>query len=158
MCTRSRRDRSRYHHAGPLAASDVVASYRGASVEARVLPFIEDMAAAYGWADLAISRAGASTIAEIAAAGLPSLLVPLASAAGDHQSANARAVAGAGAAVWTRESDWNLEELAEQLTAVLAQRSRWEAMAGAARGLAAPDAAERIAADAARLLTARAAR
>lgn len=143
------------HHAGPLAASDVVASYRAASVEARVVPFIEDMPAAYGWADLVISRAGASTIAEIAAAGLPSLLVPLASAAADHQSANARAVAGAGAAVWTREADWNLDELTAHLTAVLAHRPQWEAMAGAARGLAAPDAAERIAADAEQILSAR---
>jgi len=145
------------HHAGPLGASDLVASYRAASVEARVLPFVEDMAAAYGWADLVISRAGASTIAEIVAAGLPSLLVPLASAAGDHQSANARAVAGAGAAIWIREADWDAEHLTARLTAVLADPSKWTAMAEAARGLDAPDAAARIAADAERILCERSA-
>ena len=65
----------------------------------RVMPFIEDMAAAYAWADLVLCRAGALTVAELALAGLPSLLVPLPTAADDHQSANARALAETGAAI-----------------------------------------------------------
>ncbi|PWG67898.1 UDP-N-acetylglucosamine--N-acetylmuramyl-(pentapeptide) pyrophosphoryl-undecaprenol N-acetylglucosamine transferase, partial [Enterobacter mori] len=72
--------------------------YREAGVEAQVEPFIKDMAQAYGWADIVVCRAGALTVSELAAAGLPSMLVPLPHAIDDHQTHNAQYLAREGAA------------------------------------------------------------
>jgi len=108
--------------------------------------FIDDMAAAYGAADLAICRAGALTVAELCAVGLGALLVPFPHAADDHQTANARHLAGAGAAVLLPQADLTPLRMAELLGSLLADPARRLAMAEAARRLARPDAARRVAA------------
>jgi UDP-N-acetylglucosamine--N-acetylmuramyl-(pentapeptide) pyrophosphoryl-undecaprenol N-acetylglucosamine transferase len=107
-----------------------------------VYPLIEDMAAAMHAADLAIMRAGASVLGELPAAGLPAVLVP-GSFAGGHQRSNAQALAAAGAAVVLEESDYN--ELLPMVSALLRDKTRLEAMAHAARSLARPEAADRLA-------------
>lgn len=119
--------------------------YARAGVEADVLPFIEDMAGAYAWADLVISRAGALTLAELAAAGVGALLVPFPHAVDDHQAVNARSFVEAGAADMIRESALDEAALAGRLAPLLADRDRMRTMALAARTLAHPDAAERLA-------------
>ena len=134
------------HQAGQVAVDDVAHAYRRAGVKATVAPYLDEIAADYRWADLVVARSGAGTIAEIAAAGLPALLVPLADASGDHQAANAVAVAATGAAITVRESEWRCDPLATQLTALLGALE-WTAAAAAARRLAWPDAAARIVAD-----------
>jgi UDP-N-acetylglucosamine--N-acetylmuramyl-(pentapeptide) pyrophosphoryl-undecaprenol N-acetylglucosamine transferase len=136
-----------WHQAGVEDREALGNAYRRAEVPARVTPFIDDMVEAYGWADFVIARAGASTLAELAVAGLPSLLVPLTDAAGDHQSANAEAFAGAGAAWRVRETDWDARTLGPRLAQLLADDHQWSALSAAARRLAAPDAADRIVSD-----------
>jgi len=102
------------------------------------------MGDAYAAADLVICRAGASTLAEVTAWGLPAILVPYPHAAGGHQDANARLPAHAGAAELVPDADLTGPRLAELLGALLRDRSRLQAMAQASRGLARPDAAERV--------------
>ena len=111
----------------------------------QLLPFIHDMPSAYAAADLVVSRAGALTLAELTARGLPAILVPYPFAAEGHQDANARALAEAGAAVVIRDQDLNGETLAREVTALLTDSARLERMAAASRRLGRPDAAERIA-------------
>jgi len=111
-----------------------------------VRPFIEDMPARFAEASLVMCRSGASTVAELAAAGKPSLLVPFAAAADAHQKRNAEAMVAAGAAVMLEETE--LAEpgrLLEALTGLLRDQGRLEAMGAAARLQAHPHAAERIA-------------
>src|SRR5256885_16456013 len=86
-----------------------------AGVRANTSAFIEDMAAAYAETDLVVCRAGATTVAEIAAAGVASVLIPYPHAVDDHQTANARFLAAAGAAVLMPQSELNPERLAEGL-------------------------------------------
>src|SRR5690606_18255599 len=80
------------HQAGERHLQAARAAYRDAGVEAEVVPFVQDMAEAYAWADLAICRAGALTLAELAAAGVPAILVPFPHAVDDHQTMNAQAM------------------------------------------------------------------
>ncbi|OUM98408.1 MAG: undecaprenyldiphospho-muramoylpentapeptide beta-N-acetylglucosaminyltransferase [Firmicutes bacterium ZCTH02-B6] len=110
-----------------------------------VLPYIHDMPAAYAVADLVVSRAGAITLAEITARGLPAILIPYPYAAEGHQDANARAMADAGAAVVVPDKDLNGDVLVEQVRALLQNPGRLVQMGSASRALARPDAAERIA-------------
>jgi UDP-N-acetylglucosamine--N-acetylmuramyl-(pentapeptide) pyrophosphoryl-undecaprenol N-acetylglucosamine transferase len=124
--------------------------YADASVDAQVDAFIDDMAAAYAWADLVVCRAGALTIAELCAAGLPAVLVPFPAAVDDHQTRNASALVEAGGARLVAEGDGFAQRLGTTLTElcagdVAAARARLVTMAEAARGLAKPDAAARIA-------------
>ena len=86
------------HQSGPAGQPDCQARYAQAGLVAEVLPFIDDMSAVYAWADLAVCRAGASTVAEMTAVGLPAVYVPLPHAIDDHQTANAAAVVAAGGA------------------------------------------------------------
>lgn len=109
------------------------------------VPYIDDMETALTAADLAISRAGAMTTAELLAWGLPALLVPLPTAAEDHQARNAEALAEAGAAVCIRESELSPERLWSELTALVADEGRRSAMATRARSRARPEAAREIA-------------
>ena len=95
-----------WHQAGERALDEIRAAYAAAGIAARVDAHVDDMAAAYRWADVAVACAGAATLAELAAAGLPALLVPLAAASDDHQSDNAAAFAAATGAPWVREADW----------------------------------------------------
>jgi UDP-N-acetylglucosamine--N-acetylmuramyl-(pentapeptide) pyrophosphoryl-undecaprenol N-acetylglucosamine transferase len=103
-----------------------------------------DFADALAAADLAISRAGGSLF-EIAAHGVPAILVPYPHAAADHQSANARWMADAGAAVVIADSELSADRLAAEVAELLADRSRLSAMAASSRGLARPDAALQVA-------------
>jgi UDP-N-acetylglucosamine--N-acetylmuramyl-(pentapeptide) pyrophosphoryl-undecaprenol N-acetylglucosamine transferase len=133
------------HQCGSRGLDESRAAYAQAGVEAEVVPFIEDMAAAYGWADLVVCRAGALTIAELTAAGLGAVLVPFPYAVDDHQTGNAQALVEAGAAELIQERDLDVEKLAQRLAALLADRRQLTAMAEAARTQAKPDAAATIA-------------
>ena len=97
-------------------------------------------------ADVVVSRAGGNTVAELAAVGLPSVLVPLPGAPGDHQTANAAALGGAGAAVVVRDGDMTAARLVQEVEALLGDPDRLEAMGKAATGVARRDAAEAVAA------------
>ena len=109
-----------------------------------VFAFIEDMAAAYAWADLVVCRAGALTVAELCAAGLPALFVPYPAAVDDHQTANAEAMAAAGAAAIIQERELTPELLAEMLRDWLQSRASLMHKAEKARSLAKPDSLRRI--------------
>jgi UDP-N-acetylglucosamine--N-acetylmuramyl-(pentapeptide) pyrophosphoryl-undecaprenol N-acetylglucosamine transferase len=105
----------------------------------------EDMASFYGAADVALHRAGANTVAELALAGVPAVLVPLPGSPGDHQGANARTMAGAGGAVVIPDGELDGARLAQELEALLARPALLEAMAGAAKAMGRPAAAEDVA-------------
>lgn len=114
-------------------------------VEHRVVAYEDDMASCYAAADLVVARAGASTVAELAVVGCPAILVPLPGAPGDHQSANARALAVIGAAVVLADADCSGERLATLVDELLADPDRLDAMGRAAAPVARPDAAAAIA-------------
>jgi len=106
---------------------------------------IEDMAEAYGWADLVICRAGALTVSELAAVGVGSILVPFPHAVDDHQNHNAQYLVQEGAAVLIADRDVTAERLADELQRLCAGRGKLLAMAERARLLAKPNAAEELA-------------
>ncbi|WP_455386113.1 undecaprenyldiphospho-muramoylpentapeptide beta-N-acetylglucosaminyltransferase [Acidihalobacter prosperus] len=133
-----------WHQAGERHLDAASSAYAQAEVEARVEPFVADMAAAYAWADLVICRSGALTVAELAAAGVPALLVPFPYAVDDHQRVNGQFLVDAGAAVMVIEKDLTPERLADELMH-LADRCRLLAMAEAARSVARVDAAAQVA-------------
>jgi UDP-N-acetylglucosamine--N-acetylmuramyl-(pentapeptide) pyrophosphoryl-undecaprenol N-acetylglucosamine transferase len=124
------------------AAADV---YRAAGVAAELAPFFSDMAQRWTWAHLVVSRAGASTVGEIAVAGRPAILIPLGIALDDDQGQNARLLSDAGAAVVMREGDLTAERLSVVLAELLGDPHRLADMAAKARAQAVPDAAERLA-------------
>lgn len=134
------------HQVGPDQLESTRQSYRGAPAPgAELTPFIEDMAAAYGWADLVLCRAGAMTIAELAAAGVASILVPFPFAVDDHQTANARYLAERGAAILVPQYQLTGARLCGLLGELAQARGRLLEMANAARELAVPDATARVA-------------
>jgi len=102
------------------------------------------MAKVYAWADLVICRAGALTVAELCAAGVPALFVPYPAAVDDHQTANARPMADAGAAAIIQESDLSADQLAAVLREWLQSRDKLMQRAQTARSLAKPNALQRI--------------
>lgn len=136
------------HQAGARAGETTLAAYRAeaAGLEGRweVRPFLDDMPQRFGAADLILARSGASTVAELAAAGKPSVLIPFSQATDDHQTKNARVLADAGAAVLLPESKLTDALLLEELTGLLGSPERLQRMAQKARALAHPDAVERI--------------
>jgi UDP-N-acetylglucosamine--N-acetylmuramyl-(pentapeptide) pyrophosphoryl-undecaprenol N-acetylglucosamine transferase len=134
-----------HHQTGPAEVEDVRQRYDEAGSDARVEAFIEDMAAAYAWADLVVCRAGALTVAELAAAGVASILVPYPYATDDHQTGNARYLADAGAALLMPQAALSVEWLAETLARFAGRRDSLLGMARRARELARPDAARRVA-------------
>lgn len=125
------------HQTGSAMRAEVEAAYRTGGVKAEVYEFIADMKAVYNWADLAVCRAGAMTVSELAVMGLPSVLIPLPGAIDDHQAANARYLAEAGAGIILPQPQLNEAALA---AAVEAAVPRLEAMSRAARQCARPDA------------------
>ena len=134
------------HQTGRNGYDEAVAAYQSRGIEADVRPFIDDMAGAYGWADFAVCRSGALTVAELAAAGVPAVLVPFPAAVDDHQTRNAEHVVRAGAAVLLPERELTPVSLAATLRELLeAGRPRLAKMAAAARGTAITDADERLA-------------
>lgn len=133
------------HQCGNRGIDEARKAYADVGVEARIVPFIEDMAGTYAWADLAVCRAGALTLAELTACGLGAVLVPFPHAVDDHQTRNAEALVAAGAAELIQERDLNTKDLAQRLSALLGNRTAMLAMAEAARTLAKPNAAADIA-------------
>lgn len=129
------------HQAGEGAEDATRSAYETAGVSATVMPFIEDMADAYGWADLVVCRAGALTVSELAAAGLGAVLVPFPHAVDDHQTANARVLVDAGAAHMLPERDLDDASLAALLGPLLTDRGKTLLLAQHARACAIPDAA-----------------
>jgi UDP-N-acetylglucosamine--N-acetylmuramyl-(pentapeptide) pyrophosphoryl-undecaprenol N-acetylglucosamine transferase len=130
------------HQAGEKHFAALQSAYAAAGVEAALVAFIDDMAGAYAWADLVICRAGALTIAELAAAGVASLLVPYPHAVDDHQTSNARFLSTAGAAILLPQEEVTPERLAELHNI---PRSQLLQMAEQARALAKSDAAAVVA-------------
>ena len=133
------------HQTGERGAEAARSAYAEARVEAEVLPFIDDMAAAYAWADLAVCRAGAMTVAELQAAGVGAIFVPFPAATDDHQTKNAEVMVRSGAAQLIQERDLTPERLAAAIGALVRDRARLLAMAEAARGTRIIDAAARLA-------------
>jgi UDP-N-acetylglucosamine--N-acetylmuramyl-(pentapeptide) pyrophosphoryl-undecaprenol N-acetylglucosamine transferase len=132
------------HQTGPDDRAATEERYRAAGVAADVRDFIDDMAAEYGRADLVVARAGATTVAELAAVGRPALLVPYPFAADNHQERNAAALADAGAALVLRQADLDGEKLAAAIAELARDRPRLERMREAMRALGRPDAAAEI--------------
>jgi UDP-N-acetylglucosamine--N-acetylmuramyl-(pentapeptide) pyrophosphoryl-undecaprenol N-acetylglucosamine transferase len=136
------------HQAGKGRGADVEALYEkhGLAGENRVAvrEFVEDMPGAFAAADLVVARAGAMTVAEVAASGRPALFVPFAGATHGHQEANARALEARGGAIVLTESQATEEELGDTIAALLGDPARLLAMGEAARTFARPDAASRL--------------
>jgi len=133
------------HQTGPAMLAETEALYARLGVEAEVVAFIQDMAEAYRWADLAVCRAGAMTLSELASAGLPAILVPFPHAIDDHQTANARFFSEAGAAKLMPQTQLTPEHLAEELTTLIHERERISDMSLKSQGLAMLDAAQKVA-------------
>jgi UDP-N-acetylglucosamine--N-acetylmuramyl-(pentapeptide) pyrophosphoryl-undecaprenol N-acetylglucosamine transferase len=131
------------HQAGAKNIAALQESYRQSGVAGELVPFIDDMASAYAHADLVICRAGAMTVAEVAAAGVAALFVPFPHAVDDHQTANARYLVDPGAALLIQQSDLSPARLAGEIESLT--RERLAAMAVRARALAKPDATARVA-------------
>jgi UDP-N-acetylglucosamine--N-acetylmuramyl-(pentapeptide) pyrophosphoryl-undecaprenol N-acetylglucosamine transferase len=131
------------HQAGAAHVEALAAAYRKARVEAECLPFIEDMAARYAWADLVVCRGGALTVAELAAVGLGAVIVPLPGAIADEQTANADFLVKAGAALRIAQSELTPEGLASLIRGM--SRERALVMASAAHSVGRRDAADRVA-------------
>ncbi len=134
------------HQAGVKNIDEARSQYAAAGVDAEVMPFIEDMAEAYGWADLVICRAGALTIAELAAAGVAAVLVPYPYAVDDHQTANGKFLADHGAALLIQQQDLTAEKLAGVLKDLCTDRVSLRQMSEASRALAKPHATAQVAA------------
>jgi UDP-N-acetylglucosamine--N-acetylmuramyl-(pentapeptide) pyrophosphoryl-undecaprenol N-acetylglucosamine transferase len=115
-----------------------------ANIEATVVPFEDDMAGAYAWSDLVICRSGALTLAELAAAGVPAILVPYPHAVDDHQTRNAEAMVAAGGARLVADGEDFVKRLGAAFEEI-GDRAKLLRMAQAARSLAKPDAGKRIA-------------
>jgi UDP-N-acetylglucosamine--N-acetylmuramyl-(pentapeptide) pyrophosphoryl-undecaprenol N-acetylglucosamine transferase len=134
------------HQTGAADEERLRRRYAEAGVAAEVQVFIDDMGTAYGRADLVVCRAGATTVAELTTLGKPAILVPYPYAADDHQRANAEVLAAEGAAVLVLDRDLDGACLAALVIELAGDRPRLRAMGEAARRLARPDAAARVAA------------
>jgi UDP-N-acetylglucosamine--N-acetylmuramyl-(pentapeptide) pyrophosphoryl-undecaprenol N-acetylglucosamine transferase len=132
------------HQTGERDLEMVRDGYRRAGLEARVEPFLYAMDREMKAADVVVSRAGATTVAELMAAGRPAVLVPLPTATDDHQRRNAQAVVAKGAAVMVEQKVLTGERLAGEILGLAADADRRRRMAAAARTLARPDAAREI--------------
>jgi UDP-N-acetylglucosamine--N-acetylmuramyl-(pentapeptide) pyrophosphoryl-undecaprenol N-acetylglucosamine transferase len=133
------------HQARAEDAGRVTAAYDAAGVTAEVSPFFDDIARRISEAQLVVARAGASTVADLSVIGRPSVLIPFAVATADHQTANARALSKADAAILLPESKLDAATLTDQLSLVLDNPDAASRMARAALALGKPDAAERLA-------------
>jgi UDP-N-acetylglucosamine--N-acetylmuramyl-(pentapeptide) pyrophosphoryl-undecaprenol N-acetylglucosamine transferase len=133
------------HQTGQRDYDRVLAAYQQSGISGEVHKFIDDMPATFARADLLVCRSGASTVAEIAAAGKPAIFVPFPAAADDHQNVNARALERAGAAVVVEESKLGAAYLVDTVAALIGDGGRLRGMSSAARSLAHPKAVEEIA-------------
>ena len=134
-----------HHQTGSADLETVQAAYAALQLDVRADAFIDDMAAAYAWADVVICRSGALTVAELAVVGVASILVPYPHATDDHQTGNARFLSDAGAAILMPQETLSAEKLAALLEGFSEQRDRLLEMACRAHELAMPDAARRVA-------------
>lgn len=141
-----------FHQTGAADRERVAAAYAKAGFRAQVVDFEPALPARYAWADVGLCRAGALTVAELALSGLPSVLVPYPHAADDHQRANARALADAGAARVLDPSGFDGKQVADALAALCDSPDGLVVMGAAARSLARPDAAAAIVRDARALI------
>lgn len=130
------------HQTGTAMKQTVTEAYAKANVNAEVLAFIKDMNAVYQWADVVVCRAGAMTVSEVAAAGLPAIFVPLPQAIDDHQTANARYLVDAGAGCLLKQQDLNEQTLVEKIGQI---KTRLADMSAKAKKYARIDATERVA-------------
>ncbi len=126
------------HQSGEKNYEELLAAYRNAGIEANVLPFIDNMDEMYAWCDVMLCRAGAITVAELAAAGIASILVPLPYFVAEEQDANARFLADAGAGVLVKQLETTPQKLAEIISSFTHEKAMQ--MATVARGLGKPDA------------------
>lgn len=140
------------HVTGTLGYEDALDAWRAAGIDpeagdsdVRVIPFLDGMADVYAAADLVVSRAGATTIAELSVLGLPSVLVPYPYATADHQLGNAEALVNVGAAILLEDADLDAASLAEAVRLIVSDVARAGRMALAARSWARPHAAEALA-------------
>jgi UDP-N-acetylglucosamine--N-acetylmuramyl-(pentapeptide) pyrophosphoryl-undecaprenol N-acetylglucosamine transferase len=136
------------HQAGKADAGRLqleYASVGSGSAQAEAVEFLDDMPAAFAQADVVISRAGASTVGELCAAGRASILIPYPHAADDHQTRNAEALAAVGGAVVVSDAEWNGERMVREIESLLSVPGRMERMEQAARSLSRPGAARRAA-------------
>ena len=134
-----------WHQTGSAHSDAVAAAYQQVGIVARVDAFIDDMSAAYAWADVVLCRAGALTIAELTAVGVASILVPLPHAIDDHQTENARWLVANGAGLMQPQATMDSARIAELLTDFDQDRAKLLSMAVAARQLAKCDAAQQVA-------------
>jgi len=132
------------HQTGTADENEVREAYVGSSLQHEICPFLHDMPQRLAAAHLVVCRAGASTLAELCAAGRPAILVPYPHAADDHQTRNAETLVEAGAAVMLRDDDLNDGRLAAAIGELAADPARMRKMGRAARTLARPDAARDI--------------
>ncbi len=139
------------HQTGAMDAGMVSRGYEKRGFTAAVSPFIDDMYSAYAQAHVVVSRAGASTLAELALCGKPSILIPYPYAAHNHQEHNARAFVAKGAAVLLLAGELTGRSLAQAVLALHADREKAAGMAARARMLAQPDAAGRVVEECCRL-------
>ena len=133
------------HQTGERDYDMTVAAYAKLAMPVEVFKFMDDMPAMFARADLTISRSGASTVAEIAAAGKPSVFVPFPKAADDHQRRNAEAMQSVGAAVMLEERDLTPGKLADTIAELLSDPVKLKGMCAAAKGMAHPNATRDIA-------------
>ena len=131
------------HQSGRQHVEKLRANYAAAGVDADVRDYIEDMATLYEWCDVAVCRAGAMTVAELACAGVPAVLVPFPYAVDDHQTTNAAFLADAGAAWCMQQKDLSAEKLAAHIAALA--REQLAAMSAKAQALAKPEATKTVA-------------
>ena len=131
------------HQSGRQHLEILRANYAAAGVDAELRDYIEDMSTAYQGCDFAICRAGAITVAELACAGVPAVLVPFPFAVDDHQTGNASFLSDAGAAWLMQQKDLTPEKLAALIASL--DRAKLDAMSAKARALAKPDATRRVA-------------
>ena len=134
-----------WHQAGETTLVAAQTAYHEAGMKGRVVSFIEDMSAAYGWADVVVCRAGALTIAELTAAGVGAILVPYPSAVDDHQTKNAAVMVEVGAGVLLPQDKLSVENVVSVLEPLMTDRAELLRMAVAARSISINDASEVIA-------------
>jgi UDP-N-acetylglucosamine--N-acetylmuramyl-(pentapeptide) pyrophosphoryl-undecaprenol N-acetylglucosamine transferase len=133
------------HQTGERGLEATRTAYAQSRIEAEVSPFIDDMAKAYAWADLAVCRAGAMTVAELRAAGLGAVFIPLPIATDDHQTKNAEVMVRSGAARLVQERDLTPEHLSDLIAELTRERAPMLKMAEASRAGRVVDAASRLA-------------
>lgn len=133
------------HQCGERHLKATEAEYKKFNLQADIMPFIDDMSVAYSWADIIICRAGALTIAELAACGVASILIPFPYAVDDHQTANAKYLSEEGAATLIQEAQLDVNKLKECILKLVHAPEQLLVMANKARSLAKPNATELVA-------------